>query len=212
MVVIRANRTSLDDLIFQTTDAALNVKCNVTNLVSTCTDIQIAFYLQNCPNQSLSFSSLQVDSLGGRITESMTWVSNNLSVHTTYSNFIMENNTAKGLYFAKNVSIHSIEGSIFRPFVVDKNLERRNEHGFICAFLVVRKLPFDSHRISILTLSSNLFIVSAQQVWPTRVYTHRTEIITSSCGIYARTTHRSYNNISIMSGNMLFQYQVVYIC
>lgn len=199
-----SNKASLDDTVFQKSRSGLHIEHNNARTKDDFTNVEILVYLRPWPKRSVDLFTIRTDALDLWIMYSMNWNFNNLVVHTTRGQLTMQNNHLEDTYLAKNVSGSSTHGLILGSFVADENLELRNEHGSIVAFLEGRhSVPFEPKSISIFTQSGDILATKVQGAWPVKPYTHRTDIKTVAGEIATQVAHGSSTTIASFNGKIV---------
>ncbi|OAL43987.1 hypothetical protein IQ07DRAFT_470248, partial [Pyrenochaeta sp. DS3sAY3a] len=202
-IIRSSNKASLDDPVFHKSRSGLHIEYSNKDTKED-TRMEIIVYLRPWPKRSVDFFTIRTNALDVWIRGSMNWNFNNLVVHTTHGELMMETNPLEETYIAKNASISSTHGIILGAFVADENLELRNEYGSIFAFLEGRhSVPFEPKTISIFTQSGDIWAAKVQGAWPVKPYTHRTDIKSIAGEIATQVAHGSYTAIASFKGKIV---------
>ncbi|CAO2647956.1 Nn.00g088780.m01.CDS01 [Neocucurbitaria sp. VM-36] len=201
VVVKSSSEAGFHSVLLHTTDHALYVDYAATHN-ETCIEVLILVFIRP-QKRSLDLFNIRTEVLGIWIKESLNWEINNLVAHTSHGNFLMEANAKDEKLMAHNISVSSINGTIYGWFAADEVLNLHNIQGFVGAFLVPpRTAWFDIKRINISTATGEVFVQATLDLWPVKSYTHETNIRTVSGDISAQIAHGRYTNITSVSGQV----------
>lgn len=206
-VVVRSSEGSdLKNVLIHSSDFALDIDYNFQDRSDLCTEVNVLVLLRPWPRRLLDLFDVRTSVFDILFNPLLNWEVNNLIAHTSYGDFTLDTTEPwTDPLITHNVSVSSINGTIFGWFIPDEHLDIRNEHGEIGIFICPRvgiNSPFEPKSISISSSSGNIHAETVFKVWPPQSYTHRTTIETVSGQVHAMVPHGSYTNFSSGSGNI----------
>jgi hypothetical protein len=214
-VGVRSNDVSdLENVLFNTSDSALHMVYRPSDTDDLCTEVQMFVFLRPWPRPLVDRFEIRTNALDVLIQPLLNWEINNLVMHTSYG-YVQYDTHAPYTdpLITHNISASSINGTIFGWFVLDENLELRNEHGPLYIFLLPTVYPegrFDPKSISMSSISGEIGVRTLYDVWPNNdSYTPRTKLESESGKISASIPHGSYTNLSSISGDITAHIQAM---
>ncbi|ORY01741.1 hypothetical protein BCR34DRAFT_546133 [Clohesyomyces aquaticus] len=205
VIISSSDEKDLDNVHLHKSDSVLNIDYEFRDNSEVCTQVQILVLLRPEPKRSLDWFDIQTSIFDITFKSELGWEINNLRTHTSHGDLWMDGQNALDPLIAHNVSHSSIDGVIFGWFVPDETLALHNEEGGIGVFLhpmLAEDVPWDPKNISVSTVSGRIQVGLYYNLWPARVYTHRTTIESVSGWISARVPHGVHTNISSITNNI----------
>ncbi|KAF2277204.1 uncharacterized protein EI97DRAFT_432801 [Westerdykella ornata] len=201
-----SDENELENVHLHKSDSVLNFDYDFRAEKDVCTEVEIVVLFRPWPKRSLDWFDIRTSIFDINFEPSLGWEINNLRTHTSHGDVWMDSRfPSNDPLIAHNASISSIDGVIFGWYIPDENLELRSEDGGIGGFICPRLaegVPFDPKSILMSTLSGRIRVGLIYEVWPAKVYTHRTKIESVSGDISAVVPHGTQTNISSISGSI----------
>lgn len=204
-VVNSSDEMDLENLIFQKGDSVLLMDYLFEDRTDVCTEVQLHIFLRPDPEQSLDLFNIRTNILDIWFDYMLNWEINNLNAHTSHGEITINNSPYDDPLMAHNVSLSSVDGTMFGWYVPYGNFELLNIHGSVYGYLCGNwgsGKPFNPESFSVSTLSGDIELRTYVDLWPPEPSTHRINIRTVSGNIITGVPHGQYTNFSSISGNI----------
>ncbi|OAL45454.1 hypothetical protein IQ07DRAFT_683889 [Pyrenochaeta sp. DS3sAY3a] len=181
LVIKSDDESEIDNIILNSSEAALNLYYAYTEPRQTCTEVHVMILLRPWPRRSLDILDVRTQLLDVTINEHLNWEVGNLIAHSSQGTLLYQNSVADEPLVTHNVSVSSWRGDVLGLFPANGNLDVKNDYGHVDFRLVHYNEYFELESIKVSTMNGHIHIDTALESWPRRPLNH-TSMITSDYG------------------------------